>query len=484
MAVHVVHLLEVVGVEHQQRASVRILDQRRSERLREVAPVEDAGQLVRPGAQLGLAVGAIQLGLQPLALGDVARDAVVEQRAVRLAARTHAVEDRALAAVEADDAVLEVDRLPLGKTRDRRPPELVIVGVHDRLPDAVVLLAAGERSAEQNLPVGPAVDGLDAPVGVDLERVQMTVHRLHDPRQRRVRLVELGAHAPPLGDVGHDAADLDRPVWKAAGRGAVVHPARDPVGADQAVLDVAPLAAGERVVEGVVRGPVLRVQGRLPVLHLGVGRGAAQQAVRAGPLEHLLDPSVGMRQRQVHVLAGDVEQAGEPLAHLGQARIGLHAPRDVGDDALDGHAAVAPATRAGAVPQHPGDAVEPEQPVGDLRVLAAQQPAVEAARSRPGRRRGRATPRATDLAGGSRPAEEALERRPVRVMDVLAVERHLARVHELLEQVEDAREVGVRAAAAEQGVHPPPRGAADGRSRQSGELSGHGASAVDIRRVP
>ena len=244
--------------------------------------------------QLGRAVGAVQLVLEPLALGDVARDAVVEQRPVRLATRAHGVEDRALAAVEADHAVLELDRLPRGQLPDRRPPALAIVGVHERLPEAVILLAAGERPADQRLAVRPAVDGPVAAVGVGLERVEVAVHRLHDARQRRVRLVELGAHAPPLGDVGHDAADLDRAVGKAAGGGAVVHPARDPVGADQPVLDVALLPFGERVVEGVVRGAVLGVQGRVPVLHLRVGRGAAQQAVGAGSLEQLLEAAVGM----------------------------------------------------------------------------------------------------------------------------------------------------------------------------------------------
>ena len=118
-------------------------------------------------------------------------------------------------------------------------------------------------------------------------------------------------------------------------------------------------------------------EGRVPVLHLRVGIGAAQQAVRAGSLEHLLEASVGMGQRQVHVLAGDVEQAGEPLAHLGQARIDLLALGDVGDDAVDDTLPSRLRTRAGAVPQDPGDTVESAQPVGDLGVLAAQQPVVE-----------------------------------------------------------------------------------------------------------
>ena len=112
------------------------------------------------------------------------------------------------------------------------------------------------------------------------------------------------------------------------------------------------LAAGERGVERVVGGPVVGVDGGVPVLHLGVGLGAAEQPVGAGPLEQLLDAAVGMRQREVDVLADDVEQAREALARPRPGALSASSRRrDVGDDAADEHAAVGPAPRAGAIPE-------------------------------------------------------------------------------------------------------------------------------------
>ena len=113
-------------------------------------------------------------------------------------------------------------------------------------------------------------------------------------------------------------------------------------------------------VERVVGGAVVRVHGRVPVRHLGVGLRAAEQAVGPGSLEQLLHRPVGERLREVDVLADDVEQTAEALARLGGAGVGLLAPRDVGDDALDAHAAVGPAARPGAIPQHARHAVEPD----------------------------------------------------------------------------------------------------------------------------
>ena len=80
-----------------------------------------------------------------------------------------------------------------------------------------------------------------------------------------------------------------------------------------------------------------------------------------------------MGERQVHVLADDVEQAREPLARLGQ-RARRPRARAVTSETMpcDEHAAVGPRGAGGAVPQDPGDAVEPEQAVGDLGVLAAR----------------------------------------------------------------------------------------------------------------
>ena len=55
VAVHVVDLLEVVGVEHQQAAARRVRGERLGDDLGEVAAVERAGQLVGARAQLGRA---------------------------------------------------------------------------------------------------------------------------------------------------------------------------------------------------------------------------------------------------------------------------------------------------------------------------------------------------------------------------------------------------------------------------------------------
>ena len=99
--VDVVDLLEVVGVEQQQRAARRVERALGGHELGEVAPVVAPGQLVRARQQLGLPVRATQLLLQAPALGDVARDAVVEQRAVRARARAQPVEHDPLDAVDA-----------------------------------------------------------------------------------------------------------------------------------------------------------------------------------------------------------------------------------------------------------------------------------------------------------------------------------------------------------------------------------------------
>ena len=136
-------------------------------------------------------------------------------------------------------------------------------------------------------------------------------------------LGELGAQAPPLGDVADDAADLDGPVRPAAGHGAVVHPAGDAVRAGQAVLGIGVRPGGERLDHRVVAAAVGRMDRGIPVLHLGVGDRAAEQPVGARALEQLAEAAVGKRLREVHVLADDVEQASEAVARLGQPRVGL-----------------------------------------------------------------------------------------------------------------------------------------------------------------
>ena len=254
-----------------------------------------------------------------------------------------------------------------------------------------------------------------------------------------MRLRELGAHAPALGHVGHDPADLDRPVGPPASRGTIVHPARDPVGAVQPVLDVGILSGGKRCVERVVRGTIGRMERRLPVLHLRVRLGPAEQPVRARPLEELLDPAVGEHLGEVDVLADHVEQAFEALVRLRQSRSRLLPPRDVREDAADQHAAVRPAQWSRPVLDHPGDAVHADHAVLDLRVLTAQQPAIELRIPLPVVAM---DPRLPVLARGDavrdRAAEEARAHRRRRAVDVVAVQRDLSRVDLLLEEVEDA----------------------------------------------
>jgi hypothetical protein len=220
--------------------------------------------------------------------------------------------------------------------------------------------------------------------------------------------------------------------------------ARDPVRPGQAVLDVGLPPGGERFVERVVGGAVGRMQRRLPVLHLRIGLGTAEQAVRARPLEELLDAAVGLDLRQVDVLADDVQQAGEAIARLRQPRDRVLASRDVGDDAADQHGAVGPAERARAVLDHARHAVEGEHAVLRLRVLATQQRAVERLVRLPVVGMDARLPElARGHAGRRLAAEERDADRRRRVGHEVTVRRHHARVYLLLEQVEDVGELRV-----------------------------------------
>jgi hypothetical protein len=186
------------------------------------------------------------------------------------------------------------------------------------------------------------------------------------------------------------------------------------------------------------------MQRRLPVLHLRVRFGPAEQPVRARALEELLDAAVGERAREVDVLADHVEQTAEAIARLRQARVGLLAPRDVGDDAADHHGPVRPPLRAGAVLDRAGDAVEAQQPVFRLGVLAAQQGGVEPLVDGPVVGMDARLPElARRHALGELAADEARPRRRGRVADVVAVRGDLTGVDLLLEEVEDARNLPV-----------------------------------------
>ena len=182
-----------------------------------------------------------------------------------------------------------------------------------------------------------------------------------------------------------------------------MHPTRDPVGADQAVGDVSVLAPAERLVERVVVATVIRMHGRVPIDHLRVRLRPAEQAVSARALEQLLQRAVRQGEREIDVSADDVEEAGEAVARLGEPRGGLLAGGDVGDDALDEHAAVGLRARPRAIAQRARDSVEPDEAVGRLGVLAAQQAAVERLVLRPVRGRDARLP--------ERPLLDALRRR-------------------------------------------------------------------------
>ena len=147
--------------------------------------------------------------------------------------------------------------------------------------------------------------------------------------------------------------------------------------------------------------------------------------------------------------ADDVEEAGEAVTRLGEPGGGLFASGDVGDDAFDEHAAVGLRARARAIPQRARDSVEPDEPVGRLGVLAAQQALVERLVLGPVRGRDPRLPERPLLdALRKGPADQALDGDRRIVVDVAAVLRDLPGVHVLLEEVEDPREPDLVQAAA------------------------------------
>ena len=116
VAVGVVDLLEVVGVEQQQAAPAGVRLERLRRDLDEVAPVEGARELVGAGTQLGLGASALELAvgvlhlahapaqvvLEPAPLGDVGDDAAHLVGAVQAPANGAAVVHPARDPVGAD----------------------------------------------------------------------------------------------------------------------------------------------------------------------------------------------------------------------------------------------------------------------------------------------------------------------------------------------------------------------------------------------
>ena len=377
-----------------------------------------------------------------------------------------------LDAVDARDPVLELDRLARRQAPQGRGPALAVVGMQQRCPHRLVL---GHRPADQRLAMRAAVDGGAAAVGEDLERVEVIVHRLDHTRDGGVRGRQVEAHLALLGDVGDDAADLDGAVGAAPRLRAVVDPARDPVGTAQPVLDVGLAPGAELEVEGVIGLAVVGMDRRVPVDHVGIGLGPAQQPVGARALEELLQAAVAVGDRQVDVLADDVEQAREALAGLGGACVRLGADGDVGEDPVHAHAAVRAADRAGPVAEGPHHTVQAGHAIGRVSILAAQQPAVEPRVLGPVVGVDHRLPQRAGLGPGRhRAAEQPLEPGAGGHGDVAPVRRDVADVEVLLEKIEDGRDrpaqVDAALAARAQASARPRDPGGPARCRSGGEL--------------
>ena len=269
-----------------------------------------------------------------------------------------------------------------------------------------------------------------------------------------------------------------------------MNPARDPVGADQAVRDISVHAPAERLVERVVIRTVIRVHGHVPIDHLGVGLRPTEEAISARALEQLLQRAVRQGERQIDVSTDDVEEACEAPARLGEPLGVLLAGGDVGDDAFDEHAAVRLRARTRAIAQRARDSVDPDEAIRDLGVVTAQQAAVERLVLRPVRGRDARLPERPVLdALGDGSADQALGGERRGVMDIAAVRRDLAGVDVLLEEVEDSGQPDLArsAAAAEpvpaQRLTQPPQTPRCGRAR-GGHLGIGGMGRRTIHGLP
>ena len=257
------------------------------------------------------------------------------------------------------------------------------------------------------------------------------------------RLTKLVLEPPTVGDVGDDAADLERAVGPGPRRGAVVDPARDPVRAPQPVLNLAALAADQSRVEVVVGAAILGMDRRLPVLHLGVGLGAAEEAIGARALEQLPDGAVGLGGRDVDMLADDVEEGEEAIGGLRGARVRLGAAGHVADDPLDDEPAVRLADGPGSVADASRHPVEAHDAIDDLGLGARAQLRMEPVALPTVLWMDERAPESTELnVPRLGAADEAVDRGAGKTADVLAGGGELADVHELFEQIEHAGERG------------------------------------------
>ena len=230
------------------------------------------GRVVDERAQLLLTVA--ELGFACSRLGDVLdRAAVAEERAVGIVHRLATRHDRQERAVLADDARLEVERLP---TRDRRVPIEhdggEVVRVHETVevghPHPVVAVVEGEHPVELGRPFDALA--LDVP---------LPARDLGDALDGGERL----AGRDHVGPVREDRDDADRLLRIVEDRrGPNVQPAARAVAEVDAHHELGRLTGAQRDVGRVILGGQRRAVGvdRAPP---AVARGASGEAVVVEP---------------------------------------------------------------------------------------------------------------------------------------------------------------------------------------------------------
>ena len=136
-----------------------------------------------------------------------------------------------------------------------------------------------------------------------------------DVLQLAARLLEGVGGLPPLGDVGDDSVDEQLTAGPAPWAHAVPDPARLPVVADQAVLDLDRLA-GLEPREDVIGLLVIRVDGLFPrLLGRAILRERAEQALESLADEGVAD--VGPVLQVLGFVEVDGDRARDPTEHVG-----------------------------------------------------------------------------------------------------------------------------------------------------------------------